>query len=168
MSERNPYAPPVDAALPELATQGLADLDDEIEATRPNRLVKAAIATTAATGALLVLCSVYFGWGLLIWGIPAFYPLVVLGVVEVWLSLKIYRQRPWAAIAAVVLSAVIAAASGIWLLLLVMSGFFAVMNLVLPLVALTAAVLAGLAIASCLRTVRIRRHLADRGIDVDF
>jgi len=163
-ADRNPYSPPVDAALPELP----GDADEQIEATRPNGMVKAAVATTAAAGALLLLSSLYFGWGLLIWGFPAVYPFAVLGVVEVWLSLKIYRQRVWAAIAAVVVSGAIAAASSLWLVLLVLSGFFALMNVVLPLAALAATLLASLAIASCLRVGKIRRHLAAQGLDVDF
>lgn len=166
--QTNPYSPPVDAALPELPVQGLRDLDEQIVATRPNGLVKAAIATTTGTGALLLLCSIYFGWGFRLWGIPAVYPLLVLGVLEVWLGLKIYRQRVWAAIASVVLSLIIAAGSGLWLILLAFSGFFAMMNLVLPLAALAATLLSGLAVASCLRTHKIRRHLAEQGLDVDF
>ncbi len=164
----NPYSPPVVDSGPS-ALQGFGDdLEAQIAATRPTALVKAAIGTTAATAGLLLLSGIYFGMGFTLFGLPVLVYFVVAGVAELFLTFRLARQRVWAAVAALILSLAITLASGIWMVLLLLSGFIALMNLVLPLVALASAVLVAISIPTCLRTAQIRRALDRSGTPVDF
>jgi peptidoglycan/LPS O-acetylase OafA/YrhL len=171
--EPNPYAPPAtdQAHQPEEEpTTDDAELDALIGRTRVTATVRGAAATAAGLGGLLLATAVQL-WGLVqMWGVVKLAPylMLALGVTLLLLAAKVYRQRPWAAVTVFALSLFTALCMALWFLLSTASGFLSLLALLVPLLAVVAAVFSGLAIRPCRQTAAARRQLAVSGIQVDF
>jgi hypothetical protein len=173
LAQGNPYAPPRDGGArfaPQDQPLDLADLDHQLAELRPKAAVKAAIGMMAASGALLILAALQLWDTVLLLGVVRFVPLgmLLLGAASLTLSVKIYRQRVWAAVTALIVAGVTALGMGTWFLLAAGSGFISLIGLLVPLCAALAAVFAGLAIGACRRTATLRRRFSASGLDVDF
>lgn len=169
--QQNPYA------APRVPTEGQpdgvdpnVDLDQQLERTQVTILVKIAIVAVAISGALLL-----FG-GLQLWGATMLlgawrvvpWAMLVVGLFQLVLSVKIYRQRVWASLSATLICGLVTLATMAWFVISITSGFISLLALMIPFAQGAAAVLSGLAIPSCRRAAAARRNLAAGGLDVDF
>jgi hypothetical protein len=167
----NLYAPPAAATQRFEPDDGIAtDVDRELEAIELTTITKAAILLVAATSALLVLAAIQLFGVLRLRGVyrAAPYVMLLLGTGGFVLAVKVYKQRVWATLTATVASAVVAMAMGIWFVIASLGGFISLLGLITPVLAVVAAVFAGLSIGPSKRTAAARRRLAASGLDVDF
>jgi len=169
---QNPYAPPAGegAFHPGDDVAGPIDVDQQLEAIRPTAALKAAVGCVAISGVLAALAALQLWDAVILFGVVRFVPyaLAVVGIASIVLSLKLYRQRVWAAVTALVLWAVSALGCGLWFLLSASSGFVSLIALLLPLAGALSATLSAVALGGCRRTAAARRRLAAHGLDVDF
>ena len=169
-AELNPYAAPAVPTEPPPQADGPVDVDRELAETRLSGLVKAASGTVAATGAMLVLGGLQLWDVVRLRGVLRLVPLAMalIGVLSVVLGAKLYRQRVWAAVGGVAVSATVVLAMGAWFIVSTLSGFISVLAMLVPLLAALATIFSGLAVGPCRRTAAARRRLAAGGLDVDF
>lgn len=169
----NPYQAPV-APVP---MSGAAAFDpmlayqDDIGLTTPTALVKAGAILTLVTGliaalvGLQLLLTVTF-YGGFIANVP--YLLLGGGGATMFLGLKTYRTRGFGAIGATATDALLALGMGYWVLFTASAGYFSLLALVLPPLAVVAAVFAGLSIGPCQRAEAARARLREAGIEMSF
>jgi hypothetical protein len=92
------------------------------------------------------------------------YVLIALGGTIVVLSLGVFVARPLAAMGAMAVGALLAAASGAWLIFAVSNGFIALYALWTPVWAGVAVGFCGAALAPCHRAQRVRDRLRREGM----
>ena len=144
------------------------DVEVLIQETRPTLLVHAAASASAATGAFLLITAFQL-WDLVVFrgrfkAIPVAFTIV--GIVSLPLAVKIWRQRPWAAVAGLALFGPTALGSSLCLFMSFTGGLISAAAALVPPLAIGAAVTTGLAIGSCRRTAAARRRLATAGLDI--
>jgi len=162
----NPYEAPQHGGA-----EGPGDFNDEVTATEPTGLVKAAGALQAAAGLLLSFAGVQLKLVDLTgkaWVMMVPYVMMVLGVTTMFLAVKIFKTRGWAALGGTALNGIILLSMGAWVLLSLASGFVSLIATLTPLLALTGTVFGALAIGPCLRADAARRRLREAGIDMSF
>jgi hypothetical protein len=159
-----------DGAAPPPQPTGEDPLDRALADTQRTRPVVVASVTAASNGGLLLMQTMQLYYFLHLEGAYQLVPpvLLVLGVALLVLASKLYSQRPWAAVAALVVSAVAAAVMGIWCILMFMSGLLPLLTELLPFALAVGAVVAALAIGPCRRTAAARRRAAAAGLDIDL
>lgn len=162
----NPYQPPHHGGP---AAPG--EFDDEVSATEPNGVVKAAGGLQAAAGVMLA----FAGFQLKLvgltgkpWVMTVPWLMIFAGILTVFFAVKLFKTRSWAAIGGTVLNGIILLGMGGWVLLSLASGFFSLIASLVPMLALAGTVLGAIAIAPCLRAAEARRRLQDAGIDMSF
>lgn len=145
-------------------------LERVIEQTQRAPVVTAAAVAVALNGALQVVVGLQLGFAVRL--IPRYeyvpHAMLALGIACVALGSKMSRQRLWAVVLALALSAVGAIAMGVWLVIAVRGGMFSLLGLAAPLGCAAAAIFAGLAIQPVTRTRDLREEAARAGIDVDL
>ncbi|MCB9555086.1 MAG: hypothetical protein H6707_03205 [Deltaproteobacteria bacterium] len=147
-----------------------SNLDDQLAALRPSGLVKAAAVAIGFSGGVLLLGGVQL---LIAVRLPSKlivvpYAMALIGLLCFVVALKIYRLRPWAPIAGMLLSVLICIAMGLWFLFSSARGFISLLALGSPLCSAIAAVLSAFAIGPARQAAATRARLAKDGLDVDF
>jgi peptidoglycan/LPS O-acetylase OafA/YrhL len=145
-------------------------LERVVEQTQRSRVVTAAAVAVALNGALQAVVGLQLGFAVRL--IPRYeyvpHAMLALGIGLVALASKIFRQRLWAVVLALALSALGTIAMGVWLVVAVRGGMFSLLGSAAPGGCLAAAVFAGLAVQPCARTRDLRQEAARAGIDVDL
>lgn len=157
-----PAGPPVDP---------MAVYQDDISLTEPTALVKAGAFLAMATGLILTLVGLQLLLTVTLVGpvlerIPLL--LVLGGPATISLGWKTFKTRGWASVGALAITSVIALGMGYWVLFTASAGYFSLLALVLPPLAVVAAVFSGLAIGPCRRADAARMRLQEAGIDMTF
>jgi hypothetical protein len=155
----------------EPAVESAADvLDRELANTKREAIVTTASVAVAVTGGLFLTGALQLWSAVWLAGPFEYVPwaLLALGVALLVLGSRIYSQRLRALLAAIVLAAIGALGSGAWALVTMANGFLSLIGVLMPLGALTAAVLAGMAWGPCARTAAARRRAAAAGIDLNL
>jgi hypothetical protein len=155
MIENAPQPPPV-------------DVDALLRQTQPGLIVSAAAILAAGTGVFLLITAFQL-WDLVVFrgafkAIPA--ALGAAGVVSLPLALKIFRLRLWAVVGGLIFFGVAALGTALWFFVSTLSGMFSAAGALAWMLAIGAAVTAGLAISPCQRAVVARRQLAAAGLDI--
>jgi len=168
----NPYQAPVAPMPPEgMGYDPMAVYQDDIVLTSPTGMVKAGAILSIVTGLIAVLVGVQLLAlvtliGSFIEKVP--YVLLLGGVATMYLGLQTYKTKGFGAIGATSASALTALGMGYWVLFTASTGFFSLLALLLPPLAVVAAVFAGLSIGHCLRADAARARLREAGIEMSF
>ncbi len=171
-AEENPYQSPAHAAVaPYGAPAAQNPHEDDIALTQPTGMVKAGAILTLSSGGLTALVGLQLLVAVTLVGsvlklVP--YLLLAAGVATMFLGLKTLRTRGWGAIGATVACGLITLGMGYWVLLAAASGFFSLLALLLPPLALVSTVFAGLAVGPCLRADAARLRLSEAGVELTF
>jgi hypothetical protein len=162
----DPYAPPRAEAEP----SNLLDAEDAFEATKATSIVRTSTGLVAGTALLLEMSALQLVLNFHLVGLARMvtWGLVVLGAVLFVVAIKLYRQRVWAAQAAIGLAATTAIATAGWLLVLLGSGTFSLYALALPPLSIAAAITSYSALAQCKRASAARERLRGEGVVADF
>ena len=162
----DPYAPPRADAEP----TPVLDVEDAFEATKATGAVRTSAGLLAGTGLLLEMSALQLVLNFHLVGLARIvtWTLVVLGAVLFFVAIKLYRQRVWAAQAAIALAAMTAVATAGWLLVLLGSGTFSLYAFALPPLGIAAAITSYSALAQCRRASAARERLAVEGVVADF
>lgn len=170
--EANPYGAPVQPALMPAgpAYDPLETHQDDITRTEPTALVKAGALLTVFTGLITALVGLQL---LVTTALQASlelvpYGLLGLGPAAMFLGWKTLRTRGYGAIGAAALSGLLALGMGYWVLFTASQGYFSLLALSVPPLAVVAAVFAGLSVGHCRRADAARERLGEAGIDMSF
>ena len=145
--------------------------DDDIAACAPNGTVRSATTClmlagfiTLLTGAQMV-TSVRFNSVLLQLSL---YTMIVAGAAAMYLGIRLYRMRAWAAQGGAGLAALLALGMSAWLLFSFSNGLFSCVALFAPPFAIAAAIFCYKSIPAARRASEIRQRLQDAGIELGF
>ncbi|MDY0001486.1 MAG: hypothetical protein RBU30_09350 [Polyangia bacterium] len=169
---RNPYGPPVQpvarAVYP--TSPPMEAYQDDITSTEPTALVKAGAILTETTGVITALVGLQLLVTTVLPSSLELVPFLLLGMgfAAMFFGWKTMRTRGWGAIGAAVVCGLVALGMGYWVLLTASAGFFSLLALILPPLAVVSAVFAGLAVGHCRRADRARARLGEAGIDMTF
>jgi hypothetical protein len=146
------------------------DLEQAVALTQRAGVTTAASVAVAGAGGLLILSACQLGYSIRLSGPyqPVPYAMLGVGVVLVALGSRIYSQRVWAVLLAILLAGGSALGMGAWFLLSAGAGIFSLLVFIAPFGAVAAAMLAAMALGPCLRTRRVRRQAAAAGMDIDL
>ncbi len=147
-----------------------AMLERAIEQTRRSPIVTAASIAVAANGAVLALVALQLGFAVWLARPYQYVPhaMLVTALAFVALGSRIYSQRVWAVVAALVLLAISAIALCVWFVFTVLSGMFSLLVIAAPLACIAAGVFVWLALGPCIRTRAIRQQAFRAGMDIDL
>lgn len=172
LGEANPYGAPAQPVgrPPGPTYDPLEAHQDDITRTEPTALVKAGALLTVFTGLitalvglqLLVTTALHASLELVPYG------LLGLGPAAMFLGWKTLRTRGYGAIGATALSGLLALGMGYWVLFTASQGYFSLLALAVPPLAVVAAVFAGLSVGPCRRADAARERLREAGIDMSF
>jgi hypothetical protein len=140
--------------------------DEDLKYVNPT-FPKAAAGFTLLAGALGILTGIQALTTVRIfaalWAVVP-YVLIALGGALVVLSKSVFIARPWAAISVMSVAALLAVASGGWLVFAVANGFIALYAIWTPVWSLLAVGFCAAALAPSLRAERVRERLRAEGL----
>ena len=145
--------------------------DDEIAACAPNATVRSATTCLMLAGVLTLLTGVQLVPSLRFTNAAlqaALYVMIAAGAAAMYLGIRLYRMRAWAAQGGAALAAALTLGMSAWLVFSFTSGLFSCMALFAPPLALAAAILGYRAIPAARRATEIRERLQDAGIELGF
>lgn len=161
MHGMHPYSAPRNAA-PQ------PDGDDDLRHVNPT-LPKVAAAFTFLAGVLAALNAIQTLTSVVIrstfWSLIP-YALIAIGAAIVFIAKNVFTARRWAALAAIVASAVLVVASAAWLYFAVTNGFIALYAIWTPMAGLLAIALCAASLPACDRATNARERLAAQGMNL--
>lgn len=96
------------------------------------------------------------------------YILIVYAVASFVLGVKLFRQRVWAAASSTAVHGLAGLTTFLWMFLTFASGFVSFAGMIVPPLAVAAAVCSGLSITPCIRTRAAQQRLRAAGLETDL
>ena len=145
-------------------------LDRELANVKREAIVTTASVAVAIAGGLFLTGALQLWSAVWLAGPFEYVPwaLLAVGIALVILGSRIYSQRLRAVLGAIVLASIGTLGSAAWALVTMASGFLSLIGVLMPLGALSAAVLAGMAWRPCARTAAARKRAAAAGLDLNL
>lgn len=171
-ARENPYGAPVQPAAPpsRSAYDPMEAHQDDITRTEPTALVKAGAILTVITGLITALVGLQLLVTVDLASSLALVPYLLLGAgpAAMFFGWKTLRTQGYGAIGATAITCLLALGMGYWVLLTASAGYFSLLALALPPLAVVAAVFAGISVGHCRRADAARERLREAGIDMAF